>query len=373
MQIEPIRTFYLPSGRVILSKTSDDYLIESTEMRDISVDGKNHSEVRSSLDPHVIWKHTVDIKDKWLLTVSTQKGCVHNCKFCDVANLPFKGNLTDHEILNQIKMLVSTTPELISQTTQKAKIGFARMGEPAHNLTNVLNVIKYLKLSVWNKSNREEADNLRNKLYHQEFSDVYGYYINKYKNASRWTDEFYNLLFKINWLPCFNSILPRKTMDGMSGEDVVFKVIETKEKYCNGFLHFQISCNSTDETKRKELFGGADVLSLEEIIKIINKQKISNRTVTLNFIVMKNVPIDIDYLIKLGLNPQKFAVKLIPLNHTLNAESNSLETEYDYDTYDELKKYSSEFEKAGIQVVYDAVAKCETAGLCCGQLAHIFG
>jgi len=33
MQIEPIRTFYLPSGRVILSKTSDDYLIESTEMR----------------------------------------------------------------------------------------------------------------------------------------------------------------------------------------------------------------------------------------------------------------------------------------------------------------------------------------------------
>ena len=104
------------------------------------------------------------------------------------------------------------------------------------------------------------------------------------------------------------------------------KPIETKEKYCNGFLHFQISCNSTDETKRKELFGGADVLSLEEIIKIINKQKISNRTVTLNFIVMKNVPIDIDYLIKLGLNPQKFAVKLIPLNHTLNAESNSLET-----------------------------------------------
>lgn len=49
--IYPERTFYLPSGRVILSKTEDKYPIESTEMRDISVDGKEHSEVRKSLDP----------------------------------------------------------------------------------------------------------------------------------------------------------------------------------------------------------------------------------------------------------------------------------------------------------------------------------
>ena len=74
--------FYLPSGRVFLLETGDGYPLECTEMRDVSVGGKQHQEVRTSLDPHIIWKHLVSYRDKWLLTVSTQKGCVHNCEFC---------------------------------------------------------------------------------------------------------------------------------------------------------------------------------------------------------------------------------------------------------------------------------------------------
>lgn len=96
-------------------------------MLDVTLDGKKHCEVRESMDPHVIWKHLVDIRDKWLLTVSTQKGCVHDCEFCDVANLPFKGNLTEVEIFDQIVLLIATTPELQNSGTKKAKIGFARM------------------------------------------------------------------------------------------------------------------------------------------------------------------------------------------------------------------------------------------------------
>ena len=80
-----IENYYLPSGRVFLFKTSDDYLKETTEMQDVTLEGKNHEEVRNSLDPRIIWKHLVPRDIKWLMTVSTQKGCVHNCKFCDVA------------------------------------------------------------------------------------------------------------------------------------------------------------------------------------------------------------------------------------------------------------------------------------------------
>ena len=72
--------YYLPSGRVFLSKV-DGYTIESTEMRDVTVSGK-HTAVRESTDVHEIWKHLVPYSEKWLLTVSTQKGCVHNCQFC---------------------------------------------------------------------------------------------------------------------------------------------------------------------------------------------------------------------------------------------------------------------------------------------------
>lgn len=313
---------YLPSGRIFLSETDDGYLIESTEMRDVTVDGKNHFEVRESVDPHVIWKHLVDYKDKWLLTVSTQKGCAFKCKFCDVAGLQFKGNLTQEEIEDQVKMLLNNTAYV--NECNKAKIGFARMGEPALNLDNVLNVMIRLPL----------------------ISEEMGR--------------------KIRWLPCFNSILPKVA------KNVIERVIEVKERNFNGFLHFQISCNSTDEQKRKDLFGGADVMEIEDVIKSINKEKLTNRTATLNFIVMEGVEVDVKKLKKMNLNEDKFMVKLIPLNATNNSDKNGLKTYANYSNYEKLLDLREEFKKEGIPVVVDAIAKCEEAGLCCGQLAQIF-
>lgn len=320
-----VNSYYLPSGRVFVLRTNDGYLVECTEMRDVAVGGKENYEVRNSQDPRVIWRHVVNYEDKWLLTVSTQKGCVHDCKFCDVAELPFRGNLSEHEILEQVRFLLDSTPYV--NKSNKVKIGFARMGEPAHNLDNVLRAIE--KLPSVSSKNR-----------------------------------------KFTWLPCFNSILPRKTIGGYTGFDVIDAVINTKEKVFDGFLHFQISVNSTDEDVRKELFKGANVLTTEEIVSYINSKDITNRTVTLNFIVMKGVPLDVDYLMKLGLNSNKFAVKLIPLNRTNNAEANQLETVANYQNYEELERMRAEFNRRGIPVVIDAIAKCEEAGLCCGQLVH---
>lgn len=318
---------YLPSGRVFLVDVNG-YRIEMTEMRDVTVGGKDHFEVRSSMNPHVIWKHLKPFDEKWLMTVSTQKGCVHNCKFCDVASLPFKGNLTADEILTQVGMIISATPYV--EKCDKVKIGFARMVEPAHNLDNVLFAIKNL-----NQISLEAGRNF-------------------------------------NWLPCFNSILPIKPMGGISGYDVIDKVIEMKEKEYKGFLHFQISCNSTDENKRKELFGGAEVLSIENIVSYINSKTISHRTVTLNFIVMNGVEVDVMKLKKMGLNGDKFTVKLIPLNNTINAEFNDLTTVANYNNYETLLELGQEFNNIGVPTVIDAIAKCEEAGLCCGQLAQIF-
>ena len=54
------------------------------------------------------------------MTVSTQKGCTHNCLFCDVAGLPFKGNLTQEEIEGQIKFYLHNT-DYVKQKCDKAK------------------------------------------------------------------------------------------------------------------------------------------------------------------------------------------------------------------------------------------------------------
>jgi len=268
---------YLPSGRVFLVEV-DGFLIECTEMRDVAVDGKMHAEVRQSQDPHVIWKHLVPYEKKWLLTVSTQFGCVHDCLFCDVAQLPFKGNLSQKQIEEQVELLILNTPYV--NQCNKVKIGFARMGEPAHNLNNVIGTIINLPmLSSWVNNN-------------------------------------------FNWLPCFNTILPRKVMGNLTPEEVLNRVIEVKEKNYNGRLHLQISCNSTDETERQRLFGNTEVMTIEDIIKQVNKTNITNRTVTLNFIVMQNVEVSVKKLQKMGLNGDKFTVKLIPLNKTMNGQDN---------------------------------------------------
>lgn len=317
--------FYLHSGRIFLLDCKG-YLIECTEMRDVAVDGKQHLEVRESTDPHVIWKHLVDYRQKWLMTVSTQKGCTHNCQFCDVARLPFKGNLTQEEIEYQIKFLLNNTDYI--KECKKAKIGFARMGEPAHNLDNVLNTIKRLPE------------------------------ISKEQNKN------------INWLPCFNTILPTQCKNNPL--EVLDRVIEVKEKNYNGFLHMQISCNSTDEETRSRLFGNAKVLDLETIITYVKNKNITNRTITLNFIVMKDIEVDVNKLNKMGLAGDKFAVKLIPLNKTNNAEQHELKTYANYSNYEKLLALRDQFKNVGVPTVVDAIAKCEEAGLCCGQLAQIY-
>ena len=316
--------YYLPSGRVFVGQTKDNYKIEFTEMRDVAVDGKLHKEVREETEASKIWPHLVPYEEKWLLTVSTQKGCAFNCKFCDVAPLKFEGNLKRSEILDQVRLILRCSPYV--QSCKKVKIGFARMGEPALNLYNVLDSM----VALPDISKEEERD------------------------------------FK--WLPCFNSILPRKCGNGIDGFKVIFEVISVKESVFDGFLHFQISCNSTDENVRKQLFGGADVLTLKEIIDYINRFEITNRTVTLNFIVMKGIPVDVKYLVNLGLNPEKFVVKLIPLNKTTNAQKHNLETYANYSNYEDLVRLANKFQEQGIPVIYDAIARCEEAGLCCGQL-----
>jgi 23S rRNA (adenine2503-C2)-methyltransferase len=328
-EITPMRSFYLPSGRVIVSKTSDGHFIESTEMRDVTVDGKNHAEVRETFDPKVIWRHLAPIEDKWLLTVSTQVGCTYACKFCDVAQLGFKRNLTANEIDAQIDLLMHCTPEIMfGNGTRKAKIGFARMGEPMQNLYAVLKVISFL-------GDRHPG---------------------------------------VDWLPCFNSIVPKKikrlTGEYLSGLDALKQVLDVKEDICDGRIHLQISVNSTDEKKRQELFNGADVTEIKDIIEIVNSRPVHNRTVTLNFIAMQGVEISVDKLMQWNLNPSKFAVKIIPLNATLNAQKNVLETQFNYSSWDKMKELEEQFKKEGVPVVTDAVAKCEEAALCCGQLVR---
>jgi len=315
----------LPSGRIFICRASDlkgnPCIIECTEMQDVI--HKENPQVLVTDDVELIRKNLMPYEEKWLMTVSTQLGCGYKCLFCDVPMLRFGGNLSVEKIISQVDLIVQNSPQV--KKTKKAKIGFARMGEPALNWKNVLEAMEYL-------------------------------------NEHEWGD--------FRFLPCYNSIVPDVKIKGVEPFEILKKVIKIKEEIFKGFLHLQLSINSTDEKQRKYLFGGAKVVSLEKIAKFFDQYEITNRTITLNFICGEGWKLNPKKLE--DLNPEKFAIKLIPLNRTFRGDCEGLKPYANYRNFDLLKKKGEEIRALGLNVVVDSIAKCEEAGLCCGQLAHIY-
>ena len=72
----------------------------------------------------------VDITDKLVVTVSTQKGCPMRCNFCDCPKFGFKGNLSQWELISEITTAISLSK---IHKGKRLNVHFARMGEPSFN------------------------------------------------------------------------------------------------------------------------------------------------------------------------------------------------------------------------------------------------
>ncbi len=70
------------------------------------------------------------------LCVSSQMGCKMNCHFCMTGKQGFNGNLTAHEIMNQIQS--------IPQNYKLTNIVFMGMGEPMDNVDELFKVLEIL-------------------------------------------------------------------------------------------------------------------------------------------------------------------------------------------------------------------------------------
>lgn len=76
------------------------------------------------------------------LCVSSQVGCALDCSFCATGKLGYKRNLKPSEIVDQVLQVESLSGKKISN------IVFMGMGEPLHNLGNVVKAIDILSNSV---------------------------------------------------------------------------------------------------------------------------------------------------------------------------------------------------------------------------------
>ncbi len=248
-------------------------------------------------------KHTdVDLTQKWVATISTQKGCPMNCKFCDCPKYGFYGNASVAEMAYQIETILQN--ETV-KNTDRFNVHFARMGEPTFNP----NVLAFAR------------DNLR-KL------------VAKYIEAKTIHPVVSTML------PKANSHLTQFVLDWCNIKNIDYR----------GEAGLQFSINSTDDTQRDYQFNKKS-LSLAEISELAKTlpQPIG-RKYTLNFAVTKDTILDAERLTKL-FDPKKFIVKITPIHETKSAVKNGFDVTTSYDDYDVYRQFERPLVAKGWDVI----------------------
>lgn len=208
--------------------------------------------------------------EKWVINVSTQFGCPVGCPFCDAA-LQYHGNLTVDELLDQVRWALQRHPG-VAEKCQKLKVHFARMGEPALNPA-VLDAMERLP-------------------------GVVG-------SPGLWC--------------CVATVTPR------GREDWFERLLLIKRRLYPGRFQLQFSVQSTSEVDRARLIP-IPHWSLDDLARYGRRFfEPGDRKVVLNFALAR----DVDYnpeVIEKTFEPEKFAIKLTPVNPTAAGAQNGFET-----------------------------------------------
>ncbi len=248
-------------------------------------------------------KHTdVDLTQKWVATISTQKGCPMNCKFCDCPKYGFFGNASVEELAYQIETILQN--ETI-KNTDRFNVHFARMGEPTFNP----NVLAFAKGQL-----RElVAKYIVAQTVHPVVSTM---------------------------LPKNNNNLTKFVLDWCNIKNIDYR----------GEAGLQFSINSTDDTQRDYQFNKKS-LSLAEISALAKTlpQPIG-RKYTLNFAVTKDTILDAERLTQL-FDPKKFIVKITPIHETKSAVKNGFDVTTSYDDYDVYRQFERPLVEMGWDVI----------------------
>jgi 23S rRNA (adenine2503-C2)-methyltransferase len=255
---------------------------------------------------------------KWVLIVSSMFGCPIKCRMCDAGG-NYSGRMTADEILYQVDHVVRRRYPDGKVPSEKFKVQFARMGEPALNPA-VLDALRRLPESF----------------------DAPGLYAS------------------------LSTVAPR----GGGGPEFLEKLIDVKNDcYSGGRFQLQFSIHTTDEKKRDDLIP-AKKLSLKEIAAYSERfahVDAGDKKVTLNFAPAEGYPIDVGVIRGL-FDPSWTIIKLTPLNPTVRSREESLTSVIDPHIDDPSKGLVDKFTDNGYDVIL-SIGELEEnrIGSNCGQ------
>lgn len=234
----------------------------------------------------------VDITDKLVVTVSSQKGCPMKCNFCDCPKLGFKGNATLPELITEIMSSVALSG---IKHGHRLNVHYARMGEPTFN-PNVITSAEFIAQILMSENSDVTFD-----TYHPVVSTMMP---KSNKNLKEFLHKWVTMGFVYG------------------GED--------------GF-GLQFSINTLDENDRNEMFRNRS-LSLQEISDIIKELPYpKKRKYTLNFAVTSKSNLDVDLMNKY-FDKEKCIVKITPIHETVEAIDEGYEIVHDFDVYEQFEK-----------------------------------
>ena len=261
----------------------------------------------------------VDLTEKWVATISTQKGCPMKCKFCDCPKFGFYGNATEDEMRYEVETILNGEDV---KHTDRFNVHFARMGEPTFNFA----VLDFAKNSLRNLVSKH----IKAKTIHPVVSTMLP------KNNKRLEE------FLLEW--CF-----------------------IKNEIYNGEAGLQFSINTTDNEKRTEQFNGMS-LTLEEISQIAKKLPMpKGRKYTLNFAVTSQTILNAKELSRL-FDKEKFIVKITPIHETNSAIKNGFDVTTSYSDYDVYRQFEKPLIDEGWQVIVFVPSKEEDSDrITCGN------
>lgn len=234
----------------------------------------------------------VDITDKLVVTVSSQKGCPMNCNFCDCPKLGFKGNATLPELITEIMSGIALSG---IKHGQRLNVHYARMGEPTFN-PNVITSAEFIAQMLMSEN-----------------SDV--------------TFDTYH--------PVVSTMMPKSNKNL---KEFLHKWVTTGFVYGgeDGF-GLQFSINTLNENDRNEMFRNRS-LSLQEISDIIKELPYpKKRKYTLNFAVTSKSNLDVDLMNKY-FDKEKCIVKMTPIHETVEAIDEGYEIVHDFDVYEQFEQ-----------------------------------
>ncbi len=253
---------------------------------------------------------------KWVLIVSCLYGCPFSCRFCDAGG-KYHGRLSQEEIEFQIDYLVGKRfPDGVIPS-EKFKIQFARMGEPALNAA-VLDTIAAL--------------------------------------PSRWQAP--------------GLLLSLSTIAPVGCQDFFLRLLTIKNAFPVGTFQFQFSLHTSDEKKRRQLIPAQtwSFAAMADYGRCFFRP--GDRKITLNFALAQGFPLEAKKLLNY-FAPDLFLIKITPVNPTMRALANGLRPVFD--THCRNEDIIGELHRAGYEVLISLGESEENAiGSNCGQFIRSF-